>query len=101
VCDDLGRETMALIGIGGKVVSEMDLMKDEAEGPRVSDAIVNAKQRFTSPVAILETALGLARPDKFKKRSTIRSNSASVIDRIVPAAIGLSVSLVIKRYFVV
>lgn len=41
------------------------ILSDEAEGPRVSDAIVNAKQRFTSPVAILETALGLARPDKF------------------------------------
>jgi len=41
------------------------LLSDEPEAERVSKAIAGAKKRFTSPVAILETVLGLARPDKF------------------------------------
>jgi ribonuclease VapC len=41
------------------------LLSDEPEALRISDALAKAKQPFTSPVAILETVLGLARPDKF------------------------------------
>jgi ribonuclease VapC len=41
------------------------ILSDEPEAERVSKAITGAKKRFTSPVAVLETALGLARPDKF------------------------------------
>ncbi len=41
------------------------VLSDEKEAKRASDAIARAKTRFTSPVAILETALGLARSDKF------------------------------------
>jgi ribonuclease VapC len=41
------------------------LLSDEPEADRVSDALVAAEQRITSPVAVLEAALGLARPDKF------------------------------------
>lgn len=41
------------------------LLADEAEAERVSDAIAGAAKRMTSPVAVLEAALGLARPDKF------------------------------------
>ncbi|MGY5810838.1 type II toxin-antitoxin system VapC family toxin [Rhizobium sp. LEGMi198b] len=41
------------------------LLSDEAEAARVSEAIALARHPFTSPVAILETVLGLARPDKF------------------------------------
>ena len=41
------------------------LLADEPEADRVSDALGLAEQRMTSPVAVLETALGLARPDKF------------------------------------
>lgn len=41
------------------------LLSDEPEAERVSDAISSAKVAFTSPVAVLEAVLGLARPDKF------------------------------------
>lgn len=41
------------------------LLSDEPEAARVSDAVASARHPFTSPVAILETVLGLARPDKF------------------------------------
>jgi ribonuclease VapC len=41
------------------------VLADEVEADRVSNAIGTAKERFTSPVAVLETALALARPDKF------------------------------------
>jgi ribonuclease VapC len=41
------------------------LLSDEAEAQRVSDALATARQPFTSPVAVLETVLGLARPEKF------------------------------------
>ncbi len=41
------------------------LLSDEPEAQRVSDAIASARQPFTSPVAVLETVLGLARPEKF------------------------------------
>ncbi|MFN3720811.1 MAG: type II toxin-antitoxin system VapC family toxin [Rhizobium rhizophilum] len=40
------------------------LLSDEPEATRVSDALASAKLPFTSPVVILETVLGLARPDK-------------------------------------
>ena len=41
------------------------LLSDEPEAQRVSDAIAGAQKRMTSPVAVLEAVLGLARPDKF------------------------------------
>lgn len=41
------------------------LLSDEPEAERISDALACATKRITSPVAILEAALGLARPDKF------------------------------------
>lgn len=41
------------------------LLSDEPEAERVSKAIASAKSPMTSPVAVLEAALGLARPDKF------------------------------------
>lgn len=40
------------------------ILSDEIEAERCSTAIMSAKKRFTSPVAILETALALSRPDK-------------------------------------
>jgi ribonuclease VapC len=40
------------------------LLSDEPEAQRVSDALISVRQPFTSPVAVLETVLGLARPDK-------------------------------------
>jgi ribonuclease VapC len=42
------------------------LLSDEPEAQRVSDAIAAAKNIFTSPVAVLEAVLALARPDKFR-----------------------------------
>src|SRR5690606_2154092 len=41
------------------------VLADELESERVSAAIMSAKKRFTSPLAILATALALSRPDKF------------------------------------
>lgn len=41
------------------------LLSDEPEADRVSAALVSADHRMTSPVAVLEAVLGLARPDKF------------------------------------
>jgi ribonuclease VapC len=41
------------------------LLSDEPEAERVSNALVSAEHRMTSPVAVLEAALGLARADKF------------------------------------
>lgn len=41
------------------------VLSDEPEADRVSQALVLASERLTSPVAVLEAALGLARADKF------------------------------------
>jgi ribonuclease VapC len=41
------------------------VLSDEPEAGRVSDAITSGKNAFTSPVAVLEAVLGLARRDKF------------------------------------
>jgi ribonuclease VapC len=41
------------------------VLADEAEAARVSDALARATGPITSPIAILEAALALARPDKF------------------------------------
>ncbi|TCL92212.1 ribonuclease VapC [Rhizobium sp. PP-WC-2G-219] len=41
------------------------LLSDEPEAERVSTSLAGASKRITSPVAILESVLGLARPDKF------------------------------------
>lgn len=40
------------------------VLSGEREAERVSAALARAEERFTSPVAVLEAALGLARPDK-------------------------------------
>ena len=41
------------------------VLSDEPEAERVSRALAGAKKRITSPVAVLEAVLGLARSDKF------------------------------------
>ena len=41
------------------------VLSDEPETDRVSQALVSAEHRVTSAVAVLEAALGLARPHKF------------------------------------
>jgi ribonuclease VapC len=41
------------------------LLSDEPEAKRVSDALESAVRPMTSAVAVLEAALGLARPEKF------------------------------------
>ena len=41
------------------------LLSDEPEADRVSDALISADHRMTSPVAVLEAALSLSRADKF------------------------------------
>ena len=41
------------------------LLADEPEAVRVSEALTRASSPITSPIAILEAALALARPDKF------------------------------------
>ncbi|WP_116653851.1 type II toxin-antitoxin system VapC family toxin [Pelagibacterium sediminicola] len=41
------------------------ILSDEVEAERVSAALATATKRLTSPVAVLETVIALARPDKF------------------------------------
>jgi len=41
------------------------LLSDGPEADRVSDALMMAQTRMTSPVAVLEAVLGLSRSDKF------------------------------------
>ncbi|NSY99619.1 type II toxin-antitoxin system VapC family toxin [Agrobacterium tumefaciens] len=41
------------------------VLSDEPEAERVSRALAGASKRITSPVAVLETVIALARPDKF------------------------------------
>jgi ribonuclease VapC len=43
------------------------VLSDEPEAERISNALQTADTPFTSPVAVLETALGLARADKFAR----------------------------------
>lgn len=43
------------------------LLSGEREAGRISDALTAAEIRVTSPVAVLEMVLGLARPDKFNR----------------------------------
>jgi ribonuclease VapC len=43
------------------------VLSDEREAGRVADALVAAETRMTSPVAVLEAVLGLARADKFNR----------------------------------
>jgi ribonuclease VapC len=43
------------------------LLSDEPEAERFSEAIASAKHPFSSPVAVLEAVLGLARADKFDR----------------------------------
>jgi len=41
------------------------LLADEPEAERISSALAAAPARITSPIAVLEAVMGLARPDKF------------------------------------
>ena len=41
------------------------LLADEPEAARISRALAAASVRVTSPIAVLETVMALARPDKF------------------------------------
>ncbi|WP_437374741.1 type II toxin-antitoxin system VapC family toxin [Inquilinus limosus] len=41
------------------------VLSDEPEAARISDSLMAAEAPFTSPVAVLETTISLARPDKF------------------------------------
>ncbi|MER2529469.1 MAG: type II toxin-antitoxin system VapC family toxin [Candidatus Competibacter denitrificans] len=41
------------------------LLSDEREANRIAEALAAAETRLTSPIAVLEVALALARPDKF------------------------------------
>ena len=43
------------------------ILSDEPEADRMADALSRAESPFTSPVAVLETALALARADKFAR----------------------------------
>lgn len=43
------------------------LLSDEPEASRVSKALAAAKTPITSPIAVLEAALALARADKFNR----------------------------------
>jgi ribonuclease VapC len=43
------------------------LLSGEREDERIARALATATTRFTSPVAVLEVALALARPDKFDR----------------------------------
>ncbi len=43
------------------------LLSGEREADRIADALVAARTRITSPVAVLEVVLALARPDKFDR----------------------------------
>lgn len=43
------------------------ILSGEREAERVSDALASAEMLVTSPIAILETVLALARPDKFNR----------------------------------
>ncbi len=43
------------------------LLADEPEAERISRALTAAPARITSPVAVLEAVMGLARPDKFDR----------------------------------
>ncbi|MDR2154346.1 MAG: type II toxin-antitoxin system VapC family toxin [Burkholderiaceae bacterium] len=43
------------------------LLSDEPEAGRVSNALASAQAPITSPVAVLEAALALARADKFNR----------------------------------
>ena len=41
------------------------ILSDEEEAERISVALTTATKRLTSPVAVLETVIALAQPDKF------------------------------------
>ena len=41
------------------------LLADEPEAKRIDKALAETAEPFTSPIAVLEAALALARPDKF------------------------------------
>lgn len=41
------------------------ILSDEPEAQRLNDALQTAKKRYSSPMAVVEAAIALARPDKF------------------------------------
>ncbi len=43
------------------------LMSEEREAKRIADALTSASSRITSPIAVLEAVLSLARPGKFDR----------------------------------
>jgi ribonuclease VapC len=43
------------------------VLSDEPEAERISKALASADDSFTSPIAVLEVALGLTRADKFAR----------------------------------
>lgn len=43
------------------------VLSDEPEADRISIALAAASDAFTSPIAVLESVLGLAGPDKFAR----------------------------------
>lgn len=43
------------------------LLSGEREAARIADALASAKIKVTSPVAVIEMVLALARPDKFNR----------------------------------
>ena len=43
------------------------VLSDEPEAERISKALVSANNSFTSPIAVLETVISLARADKFAR----------------------------------
>jgi len=43
------------------------LLADEPGAERISSTLADAPARITSPVAVLEAVMGLARPDKFNR----------------------------------
>jgi ribonuclease VapC len=43
------------------------VLSDEPEAERISQALAASDEAITSPVAVLEAVLGLARPDKFNR----------------------------------
>ena len=46
------------------------VLSDEPEAERISKALVSANNSFTSPIAVLETVISLARTDKFDRPIT-------------------------------
>jgi ribonuclease VapC len=78
------------------------LLTGENEAQRIADALTAAEMRITSPVAVLEIALALARSDKFDRpvpelepvlREFLDSRDIAICDMPPPSdAVGLVLS---------